>query len=591
MLGFFMANNKLESRIMVIYRDRVFIIMIGLALLSCIINPLHLLPGFDIFHNLFIAIILSLGLSIFFLTRPNLKLPKNTLSWVLLFILVLVQPFINNIPYMDSLLIPLGTLAISILLSIAVTGLDNKIEVIEVFLKVLIIAMLVTFLIQITQCYGIVLHIGSIAFTSISSGRIDGNFLQPNQAAFMYALSIGALLYFYNKNSKRNLKIFIIALLFLFACGAAFTLSRAGLIMCVGAILAYAIFYKQKLKVKVQQALLFLGTFSSGYYLGVYLYKFVKIIKFSGPSSAIQRFSEDSLYTRESLQRQAWELFTNNSISGVGWGNFTSSSIDQASNLGWFAFSSHSHFFLSQIASELGILGLLTLIPIAWIILKHLRLEKSNFDTLVYLFIGIILVYACSEYPLWYLRFLFIFVIFVSLLESPAIEINQNKNKIFASISVGLFLASVFFWTQYLTVYKTFQVLGDRDLNDSDVTEIYDNFSVPFGYSNFKELLLFRFIPINATDIDNKIALGNRVFSTEISKLLLFRQGQLLAIKGSESESLSLFRASCAIDWSGDCDNVAKNLEELSIEQPSIYAKINDEFKVWVEKFDPVKNR
>lgn len=591
MLGFFMANNKLEIRIMVIYRDRVFIIMIGLALLSCIINPLHLLPGFDIFHNLFIAIILSLGLSVFFLTKPNLKLPTNTLSWVLLFIVVLVQPFINNIPYMDSLLIPLGTLAITILLSIAVTGLDNKVAVIEAFLKVLIIAMLLTFLIQITQWYGIVLHIGSIAFTSISTGRIDGNFLQPNQAAFMYALSIGALIYFYNNNSHRNIKVLIIALSFIFACGVAFTLSRAGLIMCMGAILAYAIFYKQELKVKVQQALLFLGTFFSGYYLGVYLYKFVKTIKFDGSSSAVQRFSEGSLYMRESLQRQAWDLFTNNPISGVGWGNFTSSSIDQASNLGWFAFSSHSHFFLSQIASELGILGLLTLIPIAWIILKHLRLEKSNFDTLVYLFIGIILVYACSEFPFWYLRFLFIFVIFVSLLESPVIEINQNKNKIFASISIGLFLASVFFWTQYLTVYKTFQMLGNRDLNDSDVTEIYDNFSVPFGYSNFKELLLFRFIPINATDIDSKIALGNRVFSTEISKLLLFRQGQLLAIKGSESESLSLFKASCAIDWSGNCDNVAENLEELSIEQPSIYTKINDEFEVWVEEFDPVKNR
>ena len=589
MLGFFVS--KITGIIMTTYRDRVFITTLGLTLISCILNPYHLLPGFDLFHNLFVAIILSLGLGLFFLTRPTLSLPFSSYTWLGLFVVVLIQPFINNIPYMDSLVVPLGALAITILLSIAVTGLDDKVAVIEWFLKVLIACMLVTFFIQLTQLYGIALHIGSVALTSIASGRIDGNLLQPNQVAFMYALSIVALIYFYNNNPVRYIRLIILGLLALFSLGVALTLSRAGLIMCVGAILAYAIFYKESLKIKLKNTAVFSVGFLTGYYLGVYLYKSIKVVTADGPISAVQRFSEGSLYMRESLQIQAWNLFTNSPLTGAGWGNFGAKGVEQATDLGWFAFSSHSHFFLSQIASELGLIGLLVLMPISWVVIKNLKLNKSNFDALIYLFIGVFLVYSCSEFPLWYLRFLCIFAIFVSLLDNKRTLINPNKNILLTMVSIALLIGSIFYWYQFLNVYKTFQRLGDKSLTDTQITELYDNFSVPFGYSNFKELLLFRFMALNANDIDNKIALGNRVISTEIDKLLLFRQAQLWAIKGDSEQSLALFKASCALHWIGECDNVGENLEELAIKSPEVYEEIDYNFKNWVKDFNPIEGR
>ena len=68
--------------------------------------------------------------------------------------------------------------------------------------------------------------------------------------------------------------------------------------------------------------------------------------------NAIARFNEGSLYMRESLQHQAYLIFIEQPLTGIGWGNFVQGAINHYDQLEWFAYSEHSHFFVTQIAAS-----------------------------------------------------------------------------------------------------------------------------------------------------------------------------------------------------------------------------------------------
>ena len=564
--------------------DLILLMTITLALLASIFNSYHLFPNTVIYHNLIVAIILAIGLTICFLFySKEVFVPHSIATWVLLLVLIIIQPYINPIMHPDYLVFPIGTLVLIIVLSIAIANIDNKKSFLNMYLFLFIGFMLLSVFIQFMQLRGYEVFYNNFIIFS-SSSRFDANFTQPNQAAFMLALAELACIYFYYQYKN------MVWLLFsaLFIIGIALTSSRGGLILGLSAIVLFNAFYNQAVRNKIKNIVVQLIGFSIVYSIGIFIYKSFNVLD-SQADNAIERFSEGSMLARVSLQEQSWLMFKNSPLTGYGWGNFAKGSIEYANEISLFFFSQHSHFFITQIASELGIIGLICLLPITIFIFKKISFKMDGFNAVCFTAILIVVLYSCSEFPLWYLRFLIIFAVFITLIDTKLLSVNTKYSKILAVVTLGSSILIVLYISSYLKIYNTIRYLATNDLSDNKVEETYNQIPNIFGMSVFKENILFHYIPINNERIDDKLSIAERSVATELTKRNLFRYARLLALDEQDEKSISIFKAACVLDWNGDCDNIVDELDIIAEKEPQVYGKIKYEIDKWVIDFDPKK--
>ena len=566
--------------------DFILLIALTVALFSTIFNSYHLPLGFDLYHNLIIAVIVTIGLTGSFLYYSReIKIPYSIGTWILLLGLIILQPFIHSISYPDSLVFPMGALLLTIILSIAVANIEDKNTFLDYYLFIFAGFMLLSVAIQFMQLrgYSLVFY-DLIIFKNVESSRLDANFSQPNQAAFMLALAELACLYFYSLYKN---KIWLLSCA-LFIIGIAFTTSRGGLILGLAAIVLFNTCYNQSLHHKIKNSAVQLLAFTAVYSIGVFILKTFKVSS-NVSNSAIERFSEGSLGARISLQEQAYLLFHNKPLTGYGWGGFIKGSINHATELSSFVFSKHSHFFVSQIASELGVIGLLCLVPITIFVVKKVSFKMDAFNAVCFTAILIVILYSCSEFPLWFLRFLIIFAFFVTLIDTKHIYIKKSYSKLFAAVAFSMSLIIIFYMSSHMKIYRNIIYLAINDLTSVEIEEVYANTPDVFGMSAFKESILFHYIPIDSDAIDGKLAIAERSTATSVTQRGIFRYARLLALNNKPEKSVAMFKAACALNWRGDCDNVIDELDIVAEKEPQVYGKIKYEIDKWVIDFDPKK--
>ena len=562
--------------------DLLLLVTLILALFASVFNAYHLPLGFDTYHNLIVAAIVAFGLTCAFLYRfSQIKIPTSIGTWVMLLCLIIIQPFINSIAYPDYLIFSIGALILTIVLSIALANIKNKGLFFSYYLFALVGFMLLSFGIQLMQMMGYELSYGNFVVFPSATKRFDANFTQPNQAAFMFALAELACLYLYNLNKK---KIWIVCSLFL-VIGIALTSSRAGLILGVAVIILFNLFYSQSLAMKVKAILSQVFGFAVSYIIGIILYKNFEV-SINQSANAIQRF-DNGIESRLLFQEQAIYMFKDNFITGYGWGGFTRGAVDYSNELGTFVFSRHSHFFLTQIASELGILGLICLLPITFFIIKNIKFNLNPLKSTCLTAIGIILLYSCSEFPLWNLRFIIIFALFLTLIDDSSFLVKVAYSKILLLLSLLMSILTAFYIFSYLNIYNSINYLTKYNLEDNELVEVYSNIPNTFGMSSFKESVLFYYIPINQDALDEKLSLAERVTTNDLTKRNLFRYARLLALSNKSEESIMMFKASCALNWNGNCENVMTELNKISDAEPYYYSDINKKVKEWKDNFNP----
>lgn len=81
------------------------------------------------------------------------------------------------------------------------------------------------------------------------------------------------------------------------------------------------------------------------------------------------------------------------------------------------------------------------------------------------------------------------------------------------------------------------------------------------------------------------------MLTVAISKKVLFKQGQLLTLAGNDSQALVKFKAACALEWRGNCDDIVNALNEVNSYQPTVYGDVTRKFNKWAKEFNPRKNR
>lgn len=88
-------------------RDYVSVLLIGFAYLYGILSPNHYTPSsHDFYINCMVFILCSIGLSIFFFKR-EIQVYTSDFFWLVIFFILLIQPFFHNILYIDGLIFPL----------------------------------------------------------------------------------------------------------------------------------------------------------------------------------------------------------------------------------------------------------------------------------------------------------------------------------------------------------------------------------------------------------------------------------------------------------------------------------------------------
>lgn len=581
-----------------------FAIAVGVAILGYLL-PYHSPLGRDFLVNSYSFICVALGLAWFFWQNPmgKTRIHVSFCSWLSFAILLIFQGFFKDIAYPDALIFPIASLLLVALVAVAGSQIIDKAFLLNRLFVFVYIMALVTFAIQIAQINNWTYFLGGwvVIRDNALPTRLDGNFGQANHTGYAFVLALCGVIYqlhqsFINQTISQRLdkflthyRAFLVVLFVLFTAGLAWTQSRAGLVMMIAVIAVY--FFAQPLswpsKIRTVGAG---GMFFGLYYLGASWLGSLML----GQNSlgAVSRMAGGQ-GNRTALHERGMMMFSDNMLTGVGWNNYMKASINYAEHFNWPEIADHSHNFVSMILAEMGILGVLCCLPIAWVLVKAVHFRHSSESAIALAFVVASLLYASVEYPFWYFRYLVIFALMLVLIEPKyfVLKMQRQSWSIF-SINVGMSLlallmaiAGIIYSNKYLKLgylnYNQFTTHKNHLIKDAEI-----NYQAGFlGFSAYHERLLAMKVPINATNLDKKLAIFADVLNNDSSQFNLLAYAQLLAYKGDSERAFHYIKASCVMvrDVSF-CDNVDMDLEKLAKNNPAIFENLYQRFVQWREQ-------
>ena len=575
---------------------QILVYFIGFAYLVGILNYMNVMPSKRSLNiGLQVLLILSVGLAIVWSQRDFLfrRLGWSASMWLFLLLLVVIQPLVNTIIYPDALIFTVGALVFVLLLSVTVYQVEDKASFTRTLSWFILVGAMLEYLTQLAQLLQWDFLFGNLVYPIPTGGRPIGNILQPNQAAFIYAMGITAVCYLQdakvkldsaNKQmftiiSQRWMTVLFALSVLILASGIAISASRTGIVLGIAAINGYYILNEQTIKKRYTKAGLFMALSVGGYVMGSYL-----LSSYSPTQSAVNKIATTT--ATESLRgyqlEQALLIFKDDPLFGIGWGNFSTSALVYAEQLPWMSMTDHSHFIVSNIASELGIIGLLVFIPFIYIILKNIRLALQPSKAFVLTILGVITLYSFSEYPLWYFYFLMLFAVFLALADIKMTVLHINLKRIFIALLVMISLMSVYYYQVFMQ-YNKVANLTSLEIPVEQKQALITELTTPYGFIHFKEFLLYHALYVNNEQLDEKIAMGDRVVSLYPAPPLMMQQGLLHGLKGDNEASLNLFKAACLFEFATDCSTVQDALVKARDSQPAYYEQTLEDFLAWRE--------
>ncbi|WP_347353485.1 O-antigen ligase family protein, partial [Acetoanaerobium noterae] len=348
-------TNKLQIQN---HRAKIWLVIFFTISLNIIWNA-----GFDNDISIYAAIILSVIL-ILDIYYDEKVVNINNIALVLFVFLFWSSFSIIWSVYPIRTVIESVQLSVYLLAYVLLTRLSDE-NVEKILNSVLIIAFLVSIL-------------GLIEYIFITGARIQSTFTNPNPFGifigmfFLTTLSIGIRI------KSKSLDFFsILFLTTLFLSG-----SRASMgAVSVSIFLIYFGLTKENLKKGIIKTiiviLIALTTTQILMYVSIYTRENIFINK-SVLESITRRssFVTSSLKGRLEFWRVAFELFKNKPITGYGLGTYFSAYYTEYGMNQWYARFTHNHYL--QIASELGIVGILVFLSFIWNSFKGIVFSAKN---------------------------------------------------------------------------------------------------------------------------------------------------------------------------------------------------------------------
>jgi len=550
------------------------IFSIGLSFLYGVLSYQHYSPSsHDFYINTISFFICSLGIIVFFFKKNKLHIKLNSILWILIFFILLIQPVINNIIYVDGLIFPLAQILFVLVLSVAISNISDKEYFIKKMAMILIVSSLFLFFTQIFHVFKI-FSLVEIMRLPLQTQRFSGNLFQPNQTAFVFVLGVISIILLLETNRFFFLKY--ICIIFL-SIGVALTASRAGFVMLLLFSLIFNIYinYFNRKNIFVVKYFFFSLL---GLIIGICLYSYV-----SEKQTVFGRISTSFDDVRWNLLHQTGLIILDHPFKGVGWKNFASTGLQYYEQIGWLGLTDHSHFIFGQILSEFGLLGLILILFFSYVLIKNIFLIKNVYDAFILIVLLVFVVYSCFEYPLWYFRYLMIFSIFLSLFDKKEDSIYIiDKGYLISFIGLFLSLSSIYYAYQYRQLAYVNDVVFDTNISNKVKFEKILNTNFSFGFSYFNDLFLYQTISADGFFLKESIEVGERLINYIPLNEYLIKQGTLVGLDKQKVKSYKYFKASCYYHGGTECENTKLYLKELARSYPeyfeSIYKKIDSNF-------------
>lgn len=546
----------------------------------------HYLPSqIDFIPNITVIGLLCMGL-IVLLTRIKItKIGIDSLFWLLLFMLILIQPFFIVYAYLDGVIFPLATILVCFILSVIINNTDDKSKLIYYSAFGFTTVALLNTVFQLLQYANVSDDLWFVM--TMHGNRFFGNVGQPNQLAFIHALGIAACHYLLIKTEYKR-RIFMA--LVILSIGLALTSSRGGLILGLASLLIYGLNVKRGYSFKLFFTAV--GVSIVGFLLGSYL---LTIHSLYGSEDVLTRLATGNNYARIELIQQAWVQFLHHPLLGVGFGNLLADSLEHIEQVDWFVFNIHSHNIIMQFAAEFGLPGLALLAVVAFIVFQSYGQSRSLESSFIFVSLIIVALYSLSEYPLWYTRYLIIAVFLLAVINRKTIKININLNKLFFAITALCIVGSIFYYQSYKDYHRVNTYFKYYDSLDSDsltVTETQEIAQIQqqmlielpsvFGFSAYKEFFIYHLLPKDNIDLEKRINLGNRVLTKFLSHDILLKQALYFGLNNQPKQALHLYQGACLLDHSQSCNVVSLHVNELA-DNYQKFEGIRQEYNRWVK--------
>lgn len=550
---------------------------IGLAYLIGILSTHHIIPSYTgLFVGMQIVTVLSLTLLLTFiiLRKNTLEMSVSTFTWLFLAFLILIQPLLNHISYPDHLVFPVVACILLAATSIAIKQviaekLENRMIICHLLAFFILIGGVLTGVTLWLQLFGV--DVPFIAKVPVGSRPI-GNVWQPNQAAFIVCLGIIAAMYMQEYLHKKFMVLPALGILFM-ASSIALTASRGGVIMMAGIPLLYGLITNHHFKIRFLKVFLFSTIMVIGYWIGIYVFnEHIGSVK-----NALSRLTNDSVSERALLQQLAFTLFKENPVAGYGWGNYTLGGFNHALSNDWFVLTYHSHIAITQIAAELGVLGLMLFIPLLWIIYKNINFNMQPVQVFPVMVVALTLIYSLSEFPLWYLKYSLIFAVCLALIDPSSTKIKANFNCLAIALSGIVFVAVIFYQREYIKYNHMASMVYSDQVDSSSASQL----SGMFGFTQYKDQFIYYTLPLDNVHLKEKISLGERVISKVPSMIFLEKQAVYYALDSDPDRSLELFKKACLLNYYKDCALLEKNLRSYAYSSPIVFKEIYVQFMQW----------
>ncbi|MFW2077672.1 O-antigen ligase family protein [Acinetobacter sp. ULE_I010] len=567
-----------ESSIMnICIKNNLYLLILGIGYCFGVLSFQHYSPSqHDFYINSICYILVAFALVLFFIKNKT-RLYINNIFWLFVLCVFLIQPFINKIIYTDSLIFPIAIILLITLVSISISNYDNKRRVIYFFGYIFILSSLLLFLTQLIHILKI-LPLVELMRLPLQVQRFSGNIFQPNQAAFIFSLGIISSMFIFDENKK----VFNYICIFILSVGIAFTASRSGLIILLSMTLFFNLYKNYDKKNSLLKIYEFYFALMS-FIIGNYYYNKLAV------NGIVGRISQSLDDPRLSLLSQSWLSFVNQPLTGIGWKNFASSNFIYYNQLEWVSFTDHSHFIIGQLLAEFGVLGGLIFILFTYIVIKNLKKLKNIQDIFVFTILCIFILYSCFEYPLWYFRYLFVFSIFLSLLDkSEAYEYKVDKDYLIYVPCLFLMISSVYYTMQYRKVAYINDIVFDQNENQRNKMLATVNLDPIFGFSYFQDLLFFEAADRDEFLLNDKLIIGERLVEYSPDYRFLIKQGAFLAFDNQKEKSLLYFDMACHYDFYQKCPYTIQVLTLLNNENHKkfgdIYYKVNTHYNSQISK-------
>lgn len=542
-------------------------------------------------------------------------------GWVGMCLLVFVNTRFTLAAHKDALIFPIMALMLAGCIHFIATNVSNEIRgtLASSLAWSFYIAGFATFLLQLYQLTD-AKFMGSWVFPLSAGMQPYGNVAQRNEAAFILVLAMaGAAQWMQCRCRQWNHLLPTIVLMIPMIAGISLTGSRLFLFLG-GAVFASCIAWVVQPVLRQQHFQRIRAWTTSLALAAITLYALMYTLFIVAldwlphrPTfdSVVERIGNVSNLTRIALQQQAWAMFLDKPLTGQGWGSFSAFGLQWSDRSLLPLFADHSHFLPSQILAEAGLLGVIVLIPLIYCLITALlnrELWRNYFFPQSMCLLTTI--YSFSEFPLWTGYFLLPFSLCMGIISSKkeffpkalTASIPNTESKSHTShnkkLDISYFLIScIALITAFGTVisskiYVELNILSSSVFThnkvDNSVFEKINNIEPAFGFSAIKEMYLFVSIKTDSNDLDNKIALGERVAKRFVDTTILFKLGILYGIKNEEDKLFRIIQDACRF-YPLQCEQTLEKLQNLNDVNDHIFQRIHHNLVSWwsVNKQNP----